>query len=775
MLQTFSAILFKNIVTMVKQSDIAQRGRPRTPSQLSNLLENWAYSRKPGVLADKRFQAAQNGPRLSGSKESSVFYHRLQSEPQTCIGSCRACHSSSQDPWHHQSRKYYESRLRAIRPDKVPGPSSRSPHTFFTEEKVLKHLFSPFCINGKELKNRCVVPPMVTNYCNVDGTCTETFAAYHEAKAKGGFGMIITEDFAVDPRGKGFVRLPGLWNDEQIPGFSAFTKRIHQHGTVLIAQIYHCGRQTSRAVIGQEPWAPSAIPCPFSPDMPHEMTIEEIREVVRKYGDCARRAEAAGFDGIEIHGGHGYLIAQFMSPYSNKRTDIYGGSLQNRMRFSLEIIKDIRSKVSDSFIVGYRISADEFVAGGRTIEDTKTIVPYLEEIGINYIHVTAGVYRSFDAVIPSMHCRHGWIADFAKEVKQAVSIPVITVGRVNDPRIAESILASGKADLVSMGRQSLCDPETPNKAREGRFDDIRTCIACHHGCVGNLLANRPIRCIFNPVLGRESEFPPVKKSDVPKKVMIIGSGPAGLQAAISAAERGHNVTIFEKKRWAGGQFRLGAVPPAKGEIINFIVWQLKRANDLGVDIRYGEEATLSAVKAFTPDAIIAAPGAEPVIPRIPGSDKAHVTTAHAVLEGTANTGGRVVVIGGGCVGAETADHLASNLRSVTLVEMLEAIATDELVVPRWGLLANLKKNNVDLRTGTTVKEIRDDGVLVIKNGVEESIPADTVVLAVGARPVTALTEKLGQAGYAVTVIGDGVKAGLAGEAIMQGFLAGRNL
>lgn len=640
---------------------------------------------------------------------------------------------------------------------------------------MLTHLFSPLFINNKKLKNRCIVPAMVTNYCNTDGTCTETFTAYHEAKARGGFGMIITEDFAVDPLGKGFIGLPGLWNDEQIPGFTEFTKRIHQYDTVLIAQIYHCGRQTSRAVTGEAPWAPSAIPCPFSPDMPHEMTLEEIQDVIQKFGDCARRAELAGFDGIEIHGAHGYLIAQFMSPYSNKRTDSYGGSLQNRMRFALEVIANIRSKVSDSFIVGYRISADEHVTGGRTIEDTKTIVPYLAQAGINYVHVTAGVYRSFDAVIPSMYCPHAWIADLAREVKQVVDIPVITVGRVNDPRIAENILASGKADLVSMGRQSLCDPDTPNKAREGRFDDIRTCIACHHGCVGNLLANRPIRCIFNPTLGRESEFPPVQKADVSKKVMIIGAGPAGLQAAVCAAERGHHVTVFEKRTWAGGQFRLGSVPPAKGELVNFINWQLKQAADHGVVMRYNEEVTLETVKAFAPDVIIAAPGAEPVVPQIPGHDKPMVCTAHAVLEGSANTGSRVVVIGGGCVGAETANYLASNLRSVTLVEMLETIASDEVVVPRWDLLANLKKHDVDIRTGTTVMAILDDGVLIRKKGKEEVIPADSVVLAVGSRPATSLIKTLEEAGYAVTVIGDGVTAGLAGEAVMQGFLTGRAL
>lgn len=635
---------------------------------------------------------------------------------------------------------------------------------------MLDSLFSPFTINGKTLKNRCVVPAMVMNFCNADGTCTERFTAYHEAKAKGGFGMIITEDFAVDPRGKGFKFLPGLWNDEQIPGFTQFTKRIHAQGAVIIAQIYHCGRQTSKAVTGEAPWAPSAIPCPFSPDMPHEMTIDEIHETVKAYGDCARRAEQAGFDGIEIHGAHGYLIAEFMSPYSNKRTDEYGGQLDNRIRFALEIIQDIRSKVGKDFIVGYRISADERVTGGRTIEDTKTIVPYLDRAGVDYIHVSAGVYRSFDAVIPSMYCPHGWIADDAREVKQVTSLPVISVGRYNDPRIANNVIACGKADLVAMGRQSITDPETPNKAKEGRFEEIRTCLGCHRGCIDNLLANTPGECILNPTAGHESEYGEAH-ADSPKKVMVIGAGPGGLSAAISAAKAGHRVRVFDRDRWAGGQFRLGAVPPAKGEIANFVKWQCNELKKLSVPILQGVEVTAELVKQEAPDVIVAATGAEPIIPDIPGVGLPNVVTAQDVLSGKANTGARIVVIGGGCVGAETANHLASNLKSVTLVEMLPDIATDESIVPRWGLLADLAKHQVKIMTDTTVEEITPEGVKV-KGEATKTIPADTVVLSVGSRPADALANALKAAGYDVRIIGDAAKVGLAGEAIRQGFELG---
>lgn len=639
---------------------------------------------------------------------------------------------------------------------------------------MLDHLFSSFSINGKTLKNRMVVPPMVMNFCTEDGFCTERFTAYHEAKAKGGFGMIITEDFAVTPRGKGFKYLPGLWKDEQIEGFKAFTERIHAYDTVLIAQIYHCGRQTSRAVIGDAPEAPSAIPCPFSPDMPEELTVERIHEIVDCYGDCARRAKEAGFDGVEIHGAHGYLVAQFMSPYSNKRTDEYGGPLQNRMRFAIEIIRNIREKCGDDFIVGYRISGDEHVTGGRNIEDTKTIVPYLEDAGISYIHVTAGVYRSFDAVIPSMYCDHAWIADYAKEVKQVVKkIPVISVGRYNDPRLAENVLACGKADLVSFGRQSLADPDTPIKAQEGRFAEIRQCIGCHHACIGNLLANVPGACILNPMIGHEAEIKPVK-AETQKRVLVIGSGPAGLAAAISAAEAGHQVKVYEKDRWAGGQFRLGAVPAGKGEITTYITWQLNELKKLNVPVIYNTAVTKELVDAEKPDVIVAATGAEPIIPKISGVNQDNVVTAHDVLAGKKNTGGSIVVIGGGCVGAEVANHLASNLKAVTLVEMTGDIAADEVVVPKWGLMADMEKNKVRICTNTTVTEIKEHSV-VLTGKTNEEVLADTVVLAVGSKSVTGLAEDLKAAGYDVRVIGDAAKVGLAGTAISQGFELGRCL
>lgn len=431
---------------------------------------------------------------------------------------------------------------------------------------MLDRLFSPLTINGKTLKNRCVVTPMLMNFCEEDGTCTERFAAYHEAKAKGGFAMIVTENVAVTSVAKGYQWIPGLWKDEHIPGFRDLTDRVHQYDTVIIAQLNHPGRQASEKYAKAQSWAPSAIPDPYhNEEMPHEMTIAEIHKTVEDFGDAALRAKKAGFDGIELHGAHGYMIPEFMSMYTNKRTDEYGGDLTNRMRFALEIIENVRQKCGPDFILGYRLSADERVTGGLTIEDTKAIVPYLDQAGVDYFSISIAVNATDDQMIPSMYYRHGYQADYAKEVKNVTCKPVITVGRINDTRIAESILRSHKADLIGFARQSLTDPETPNKAREGRFEDIRKCVGCLHGCVGHIDTGLAGSCELNPLVGHESdpEYQTVP-AEHPKKVMVVGAGPAGMQAAIAAAECGHQVEVYDSDRWAGGQYPDCLHPARKG-------------------------------------------------------------------------------------------------------------------------------------------------------------------------------------------------------------------
>ena len=618
---------------------------------------------------------------------------------------------------------------------------------------------------------------MVMNLCEEDGSCTERFAAYHEAKAKGGFAMIITEDFAItNVAGKGHKYIGGLWKDEHIPGFKEYTDRLHKWGALSIVQLHHPGRQIG-VIDADTPWAPSAIPCPFSPDMmPHEMTQAEIKLVVKQFGQAAARAKAAGFDGCELHGAHGYLIEEFMSPYSNKRTDEYGGDLCNRMRFALEIIHEVREQTGSDFIIGYKLSSDEWVSGGLTIEDTKAYVPFLEEAGVDYFGVSVGVYRSGDQIIPSMYTEHGWIANNAKEVKSVASVPVYAIGRINDTRVANAIIKSGKADMVAMGRQSIADPETPNKAKAGCFTDIRTCVGCLHGCDANVNLEKSGTCELNPIIGHESEAEyQTVMTESPKKVLVIGAGPAGLEAAIGAAKCGHSVTVYDKDRWAGGKYRLASVPPCKGELGAFIVWQMHELKKLNVPVILNTEVTKKLVDSVKPDVVIAATGTNPVVPKmIPGYDKDIVVLGTDVLSGKANTGHNVVVIGGGHAGAETANHIASYMKNVTIVELQEDIAMDEVDTPRNALLADLKKNKVRVCASTSVQEIKDHSV-VVSGKYNEEIECDTVVISIGHKPNTVLADELKAAGYDVRVIGDAVSVGLVGPAVRAGYLEGRRI
>ena len=620
---------------------------------------------------------------------------------------------------------------------------------------MLESVFSPYRLKGKEVKNRFTVPAMVTNYCNEDGTATERYIAYHEEKARGGWGLIITEDYAVDPLGKGFSNVAGLWEDSQIEGHKELPKRIKKHGSTIIAQIYHAGRQTNAGVIGPDadPVAPSAIACPFGTSTPRELSVPEIQEIVAKFADTAYRAKECGFDGVEVHGGHGYLVAGFMSMYSNKRIDEYGGNIENRMRFPLEIVKAIRKKCGEDFIIGFRISADEFIEGGRTIEDTKVIAKELEKAGVDVIHVSAGTYASADAIVPPYQTKHGWIVDFAKEVKDICHIPVITVGRINDTFTANSIVASGKADFVAMGRPSLTDPYLPKKAEEGKINEIRQCIACNHGCLGILFSDNPIKCVLNPELGNE-ERGEVKKAGTSKKIAVVGAGPSGLEAAIYAAKRGHSVEVFEKENKAGGQLYLAAVPPGKGEISAFIAWQVNELNKLGVKINYNTKVDANYFEGKGFEEVIVATGATQIKPEIKGVDLPNVVMANEVLAGKAPVGGTVAVIGGGQVGAETAAHLAINLKAVTIVEMGAVIAPHEPLAPRWELLKTLERRKVNVMTGAAVKEIKENGVTVETATGTAEIPVDTVVLAVGSKENIEIAKELENKGLKVRVIGD---------------------
>lgn len=643
---------------------------------------------------------------------------------------------------------------------------------------ILERVFEPMQIGSVTIKNKFIVSPMVMNCCTEDGRATEQYIAYHEAKAKGGWGLIITEDYAVDPSARTYQFIPGLWCDAQIESHRHLTDRVHAAGGKIFAQLFHGGRQTQKWIIGTEPLAPSKIPCPVKKDMPHEMTTDEVDAMIEKFGDAAYRAKQAGFDGVQIHGAHGYLITEFTSYYSNKRTDKYGGSLVNRLRFPVEIVKNIKSKCGADFPVDYKISGEERAPGGLNIEDTKSIVPFLEEAGVDSINVSVGVYESWYTQVPPAVMGHGWISDYAAEVKSVVkNIPVTTVGRINDPFVAEAIIKSGKADACYMGRASLADPEMPNKAYKGDYDDIIRCVGCLQGCAGKIDAGFDGGCMLNPLTNREFERT-LKKADKPKKIFIAGGGPAGAEAAIVAAKRGHDVELFEKSDRLGGMFYPASIPPWKGEISAFISWQAQSMERNGVKIHMNEELTKETIENGKPDTVVIATGSEPLVPPIEGSKLPFVYTAVDALLGKHEINGNIAIIGGGQVGGETANFFATHGNSVTIIEMMPEILKDEVGNWKKFLMESLGSHDVQILTGTGVKRICKDGRIEAEKDGEKLILGkfDCVLMAAGMRPVTKLNDELSGLNCEVVCVGDAEgKAGNALRAIENGYLCGLKL
>ncbi len=631
-------------------------------------------------------------------------------------------------------------------------------------------LLSPIKIGTMEVRNRFVVPPMGTNFANPDGSVSKQLIDYLAARSKGGYGLIIVEVTAIDPLGKAIPWQPGIWDDKFVPGWKELVDEVHKYGAKIVVQLHHAGRQTTHEVIGSQPVAPSPIPCPVDREIPRELTTEEVYDLIEKFGDAAVRARDAGFDGVEVHGAHGYLIAQFMSAYSNKRIDEFGGDLTSRMKFPVDIVKNIRAKVGNGYPIIFRFSGDERVPGGRTIDESRVVAEKMEKAGVNALHVSTGVYGSIPWLIAPSAVPPAYNVYAAEEIKKVVKIPVIAVGRINDPNLAEDILEGGKADLVSLGRESIADPELPNKTAAGMINEISPCIGCMQACVGYLFDPKylKISCLVNPFTGREGELK-IEKAAVPKKVVVVGGGPGGLEAAWVAAKKGHKVTVYEKEEVLGGQYRIGAIPPTKQDILKALRYYITMGKKYGVEYKMGVEATEELILEENPDAVILATGGVPLMPNIKGIDNPKFVKAIDVLEGKKEVGMNVLVVGGGMVGVETADFLGEHLHKVTIVEMLPEIAKDEQDAVKYFLLKRLNEYGVKAITGATVKEFLDDGVVCEKDGKEEKIAGfDTVILAMGAKAYNPLEEKIKGKVPELYVIGDAVKARKAVEAIEEG-------
>ncbi len=641
---------------------------------------------------------------------------------------------------------------------------------------LLNIMSSPLQLGPVEIKNHFIVSPMVMNCCNEDGTLTEKWIAYHEEKAKGGWGLIVTEDVAVDPSGKTYQYIPGLWNDEQIASHAELTKRVHAAGAKIFAQIFHGGRQTEEWITGQQVLAPSPIPCPVKKALPREMTTQEVEEMVKKFGDAALRAKKAGYDGVQIHGAHGYLVCEFASHYSNKRTDKYGGNLMNRMRFAVEIVQNIKKKCGDDFPIDYKISGEECVEGGTNIEDTKAMAMILENAGITSLNVSVAVYETWFMQVPPSVMGHGWLTKYSSEIKKVVSVPVTTVGRINNPLVAEAIIKSGKADACYMGRASLADPAMPNKAMAGHFEDIIQCIACLQGCSGQIDSGKQGGCTLNPRTVMEDEYK-IAPAEVKKNVFIAGAGPSGCEAAIVLAQRGHKVTIFERDDKIGGMYRIASIPPWKGEIIDFIRWQSTQLEKLGVEIRFETELTKEIVETEKPDTVIVATGYHQFVPPFPGKDREFVKAANDVLMGRVNVNGRLAVIGGGLVGGETANHLATHDNQVTIIEMLPEVIAEEPGSVKKFMMESYAEHGVDIQTNAAVQTINEDQTITVKVGNEEKIlgPFDAVITAVGLHANTELKDVLEDVVSEVVYVGGALHRGNALDAIREGYAAALNI
>lgn len=627
------------------------------------------------------------------------------------------------------------------------------------------NVFSPLQVKRLGLKNRLVMAPMGTGFGNDDGTVSARTIEHYLARARGGVGLIVQEATAVRADGLGRQGLLGIWDEAFLPGLRALVAAVHGGGAKIAVQLYHAGRRTSATVIGRQPVAPSAVNCALFPELPRALSMPEIVALEDAFAEAAARAVTAGYDAVEVHGAHDYLVNQFMSPLTNRREDDYGGDLDGRLRFPRNVLAKILRVVGPEYPILFRISADQYVAGGLTLADNQTIVPHLIAAGADVIHVSAASTSAEHIFCAPMAVAPGNLLTLAAGIKQVATVPVIAVGRIVDVALAEEVLRTGTADLVAMGRALLADPELPNKAREGRLEDIRPCIGCHQGC-----RSWPIGCLANPRVGRERELEPAV-AQTSKKVVVLGGGPAGLEAARVAAQRGHRVTIFEQEAQLGGRLRAAGIAPGKQGIANIVDFLGRQVENLGVELRLGAPATLAAVQALNPEAVVVATGGQPIVPARPGIERGSVVVAEDVLLRGAPVGESVVVMGAGMTGCEVAAYLAQDGKRVTIVTRvarLEEVADDVPRGPRFLLLEHLRDLGVTILNGTELEEV-GEGEVVLRRGVERAtLAAETVVLAQGYRPNDALAQELRGVGMTCYVIGDAAEPRTAKEAVREG-------
>lgn len=605
------------------------------------------------------------------------------------------------------------------------------------------NLFSPINIGSLQLKNRIVSSPVTSNFAEKDGTVNKRLLSYFSKRAQGGVGLVIVEGAYICLEGKGYIGQIGISEDRFIPGLKELAATIKKQGAKASIQIQHCGRRSSSKITGLKPVAPSPIPYSEGADTPKEMTEEDIWLSIKQFAEAAGRAKEAGFDAVDIHAAHGYLPAAFLSLVANKRTDKWGGSLENRARYLQETIKSIKQTVGSDFPVSVKFSADEYLEGGITIQDTLQIIKLLEDAGADAFQVSAGAPggknllvlekpHTFMRTLP-MGTAPGCLVDLAEEVKKNTSLPIVALGRISDPELADSIIEQKKADLVSLGRPLLADPFWPQKVEEGKIEDIKPCISCNEGCYSKVLKQEDITCAVNPEIGKEY-LNLNKPAASPKTVVVVGGGPAGMEAALVASKRGHRVTLVEKNEQLGGQLNYAYVPPDRGEIkklLDYYIVQLKKS---AVKVLTNTALTMQLLEEIQPDEIIVATGSVPAVPGIVQGGS-NVFTAHEVLANKPDSiGKKVLVAGGGLVGCETAEYLAEFCDQVILVEMMDEIAKDAAKEDKVFLELKLEKLGVSVYTSTKIVSVKGREVYLEDQNGQKSVEVDSLVVALGAKP-----------------------------------------
>lgn len=642
------------------------------------------------------------------------------------------------------------------------------------------HLCSSIKIGGITLKNRMISAPMTYPDITPEGYITKETAAFYELRAQGGAAAVTVSEAVVhSATGKSHATHISLEGDGVLPGLTVAARAIKRHGAIASIELSHGGKYAAADKVDKSVtkdsvrYGPSAEVL-ASGAVIQEMPREMIREIVEAFGKGAALCKQAGFEMVLVHAGHGWLLQQFLSPASNKRTDEYGGCLENRARFTCEVLGRVRDAVGPEFPIELRMSANEYSEDGYGLDEAIEFAKLIED-KVNLLQVSTGTHEGcFDKTHPPMFAKRGCNVKYAAEIKKHVKVPVATLGALNDPEMMEEIIASGQADVVEMGRALLADPYLPKKVLLGKDEEIVHCIRCFT-CMAERMVTGTRICALNPIIGREYESRFALPASTPKTVLVAGGGPGGMETAITAAQRGHNVILCEKTESLGGALRCERAIPFKKDLYSFIASKSLQMEQAGVEVRLNTEVTKELVEKEAPDVLVVAVGAEPIVPPIPGIDNPKVVVANKLSEHNVKIGPKVVVLGGGLVGCEAAVHLAQEGKNVTLIEMQNDVAMDANGRHR-PILMDLLAELVKIKTGQRGARVTDEGLICVdESGTEETFPADTILCAVGQRSLRGVVNELLDAAPEVVQVGDCVRPQQVTDAVFRGYYAGLDI